>query len=704
MSTIINKKPLILIASLFCLFSLCIPSTVVSDWSCSGPYGGDINILARSTTNPDVIYAGTDSGIFKSVDNGNVWTETNLPAFLVRSLVVAPDNANIVYTGLDHGGPPVPSEHGVYKSEDGGTTWVPSGLPGARVNTLVIDPGNSDILYAGAGKPESSYTDEVIGVFKSEDAGTTWQSLVSPDGLLDAITALIIDPENSSHIYVGLYGTNFNFLKIKIGSPAWPTAVVSNGDGIVEFFINPAIAGSLIPAIIQAVVVGDDIYFSPDSSIGALDKGETSWALAFANTPTVSLNPPWLLAVDTNAVPYITYFGTKCGFLGCDTELFKYDGVWSPIMNGLPLGAPSSMSIDPRNRSVLLGLAEVGIYGSSDQGASWSNSSQGLNNTSITGLAVLPSNSRTVLATVSGETFNLAKTTNSGITWEYLPNSPTNLSAVVVDPSNEAIIWAGDGPRSARSFFINKSEDGGLNWTRIDIFTSTANISTGVSDIVINPTDSNNVLVGFYAEGVLARTTDGGLSWQQLGFGTTALVADPNNPNTVYSGKAQTGQVFTYTDVWGTWNIEGITPLSGIGNVRNMTMDTLSRLYVAASDGLWRRENAQWTKLAGLPTDDINAVAIDSTGVIFAGTGGDGVFVSIDDGANWTPYNASLGAQNVNKLALSEAGIKTLYAGTGGGGVWVQAVNLSAPDLGITPSDQGGDGGGGTCFIATSHK
>lgn len=680
MSIIIKQNSFFLVASLFGVFSLLITTTALSDWSSSGPYGGDVNILARSVSNPDVIYAGTDSGIFISMDNGNVWVRTNLPEFLVRSLVVSPDNVDIVYAGLDHGGPPVPSEAGVYKSEDGGTTWAPSGLPGGRVNTLVIDPNNPDILYAGTGKPESSYTDEVIGVFKSEDAGATWQSLVPPDGLIDAVTALAIDLDNSNYIYTGLYGSNFNFLKIKIGSPAWPTAVVGDGYGIVTFSMQPV---SQIPAIIRAVVAGDDIYFSPDSSIGTLDKGETFWGSE--NAPRVSLNPPWLLAVDTNAVPFIPYFGTKCDFLGCDTELFKDEGNWNPIMTGLPLGAPSSISIDSRDRSLLLGLSEAGIYRSTNQGDTWSNSGQGLNNTYITGLAVLPSNSSTVLATVSGDTFNLARTTNSGASWEYLTDSPMHLSVVAVDPNNEAIIWVGDGARSARSFFVHKSENNGLNWTSIQFLTSTTTISTGVSDIVINPNDSNDVLVGSFTDGVLARTTDGGLSWQQLGFSTTAVVIDPNNPNTIYTGKRQTGQVFEYTDVWETWNSTEITPLSGIGSVRNMAMDTLSRLYVAASDGLWQRENAQWTKLGGLPTDDIKAIAIDSTGIIFVGTRSDGVFVTIDDGDNWTPYNTSLEVQNINELALSVVGTKTVYAGTGGG-VWSQVVSLGVADINIVPS------------------
>jgi hypothetical protein len=56
------------------------------------------------------------------------------------------------------------------------------------------------------------------------------------------------------------------------------------------------------------------------------------------------------------------------------------------------------------------------------------------------------------------------------------------------------------------------------------------------------------------------------------------------------------------------------------------------------------------------------------------GTGGDGVFVSDDEGSIWTPLNDGLGNLNINKLAISKIEPKTLLAGTAYGGVW--SLNL----------------------------
>lgn len=649
-----------------------------ADWKSTGPYGGKINALARSMSNPDVVYAGTSGGVFKSVDDGDTWTGSGLPEFLVRSLAVAPNNANVLYAGLDHGGPPTPVEQGIYKSEDGGVTWRPFGLPGARVNTIAIDPGNPDVIYAGTGKPESSYSGEVVGIFKSTESGTNWQEVLSAG--IDAVASLLIDPDNTAYVYAGVYSGD-NFRKSANGGDSWLSRHVGySSHAIVALAMMATLQiAPGIPAAIYAVVAGDDVYWSQDSGVGVLDRGETTWYPRSA--PQVSLNPPWLIAEDTSTIPFVTYFASKCDLPGCVCEMFKRDPQdlnypdWTAVTIGLPLGAPASLTIDSRNQSLLLGLAEAGVYKSTTRGASWINSDKGLNNTPIVGLALALNASETAWATVGGGTFHLARTFTGGDSWEYMPGSPTNLGAVAVDPQNAAVLWTGDGVQAKRSFFVHRSEDGGLHWTSIEFLTYTASTSTGVSSIVINPNDSNDILVGTSGfDGVLARTTNGGLNWQQLGFSTTALAADPNDPGIVYSGKAQTGQVFQYLNVWETWGASEITPIVGIGNVRDLAVDFNSRLYLAASDGLWRRENSVWTKLAGLPTNDITAVAIESTESVYVGTGDEGVFVSHDGGEPWLAFNEGLETRVIRKLAISKGLPRVLYAGTGQHGVWSRTV------------------------------
>ncbi|MGB5619943.1 MAG: hypothetical protein WBM78_24095, partial [Desulfobacterales bacterium] len=169
-----------------------------------------------------------------------------------------------------------------------------------------------------------------------------------------------------------------------------------------------------------------------------------------------------------------------------------------------------------------------------------------------------------------------------------------------------------------------------------------------------------------------------------IGFSTTALAVDPNNPNVVYQGKMQTGQVFRYTNVWGAFVPTNITPPAGIGDVWDIVVDTNSQVFVTASDGLWRWNGSEWTTLSGLPSSIITAVAIDNStdpGTIFAGTANQGVFVSQGSESNWAPFNDALGNLTITELVISSVHPKILYAGTAYGGVWRRALDACQCDF-----------------------
>ena len=84
------------------------------------------------------IYAGTEGGaanIFSSTDYGTTWTKSNrLPVYQVRSLALT---ENKVFAGTDSG---------VFLSTNNGTNWTNVGLPNTFIWSLALN--NSD-LYAG---------------------------------------------------------------------------------------------------------------------------------------------------------------------------------------------------------------------------------------------------------------------------------------------------------------------------------------------------------------------------------------------------------------------------------------------------------------------------------------------------------------------------------------------------------------------------
>src|SRR5499426_4289409 len=88
-----------------------------------------------------------------------------------------PGQPNVFYIGVNNGG--------VWKTTDYGHTWNPifDDQPTGSIGALAIAPSNPNIVYVGSGeglrRPDLSVGD---GIYKSTDAGGTWQHL----GLRDA--------------------------------------------------------------------------------------------------------------------------------------------------------------------------------------------------------------------------------------------------------------------------------------------------------------------------------------------------------------------------------------------------------------------------------------------------------------------------------------------------------------------------------------
>ncbi|MBD3300672.1 MAG: hypothetical protein GF347_04950 [Candidatus Moranbacteria bacterium] len=94
----------------------------------------------------DVVYVGTDIGIFKSMDGGVTWgqlsTLENPEGIRIRAMAIGGYNSDIIYY----------TSRGVfYKSFDGGLTWQSTELKIPHpINDMAIDPANPDLIYLGA--------------------------------------------------------------------------------------------------------------------------------------------------------------------------------------------------------------------------------------------------------------------------------------------------------------------------------------------------------------------------------------------------------------------------------------------------------------------------------------------------------------------------------------------------------------------------
>jgi photosystem II stability/assembly factor-like uncharacterized protein len=135
--------------------------------------------IAADGWNPGILYAGADYHVLKSTDFGESWTA--VANLSVYSLALARPSTVLAGT-----------VRGVYRSSDAGASWQPIGLGKYSVLALAVDPGNPLEIYAGTRR----------GVLKTVDGGRNWRLL---GGLLQHVTCLQLDPVTPKVLYAGTY-------------------------------------------------------------------------------------------------------------------------------------------------------------------------------------------------------------------------------------------------------------------------------------------------------------------------------------------------------------------------------------------------------------------------------------------------------------------------------------------------------------------
>jgi uncharacterized protein (TIGR03437 family) len=108
-----------------------------------------------------------------------------------RSLLINPQNTNIMYAGAVTGG--------IWKTVDGGLNWSLLTDPSANITVgyMVMDPTNPNVIYAGTGESYQGYLGQ--GIYKSTD-GSTFNFLPATSSFT-YVNRLAIGHSNPQHIY-----------------------------------------------------------------------------------------------------------------------------------------------------------------------------------------------------------------------------------------------------------------------------------------------------------------------------------------------------------------------------------------------------------------------------------------------------------------------------------------------------------------------
>ncbi|HYJ92953.1 MAG TPA: hypothetical protein VEV84_16705, partial [Pyrinomonadaceae bacterium] len=179
-------------------------------WRMIGPFRAGRTVgVSGIPSQPNVFYMGVNNGgVWKTTDAGRTWQPIfdDQPTGSIGDLAIAPSNPSVIYVGSGEGlqRPDLSTGDGMYKSIDAGQSWQHLGLrEGQQIASIAIDPNNENRLFVAVlGHPYGP--NEERGVYRSTDGGRTFQKALYVDQDTGAFQ-VEFDPRNSQILYADMW-------------------------------------------------------------------------------------------------------------------------------------------------------------------------------------------------------------------------------------------------------------------------------------------------------------------------------------------------------------------------------------------------------------------------------------------------------------------------------------------------------------------
>ncbi|MBV6479075.1 MAG: hypothetical protein HGGPFJEG_01836 [Ignavibacteria bacterium] len=607
-------------------------------WTLVGPTNieGRVTCLAIHPVNPQIIYTGTaNGGLWKSTNFCQSWVSVfdNQNTSSIGALAIDPQNPLVIYCGTGEANS-LRSYYpgtGIYKSTDGGESWSLSGLDSSfTIGNISINPFNSNEVYVAAGGWTRRKNPQ-RGIYKSSDAGQTWQRKLFISDSVSAIDVLV-DPNNGSRIYGAMWERLRREDYIKYGGQYSGLFVSTNsGENWTQlgggFPVNDATLGRISLDISKA---NSQIIYALTAAANGNSRGlykSTNWGGS------------WTL-INASAAPSSNYawFNRIC-------------------------------KADPSNAEKLF-CGGLNMYLSTNGGTGFSTIAE--SHVDHHAVAFAPSNSNYIAV---GNDGGIDYSTNGGSTWLYSNSLPiTQFYAGDIDFSNPSVLMGG-------------AQDNGTNKTTGSVGGWFSVYGGDGFYCLVDYTNSQRVYASSQ-NGGLVRSINGGSSFSGATSGLdlnytnwmTPYVMDKNNPLVLYCG---TYKIHKTTNGMQSW-----TPISPDlanghrGNLGTITTVDVSKsnpnvVYCGTDDAnVWVTTNGgtNWTKInSGLPYRWVTRVAIhpDSANVCYVtlsgykvDSTGSHIFRTSNYGATWFSIRGNLPDAPVNDIIIDPANTNVLYIAT----------------------------------------
>jgi len=332
----------------------------------------DNHAYAIHPSNPNIIYAVNDDGVYMSTDFGSSYTNIG---FGMQS--------GQMYNGLSCS--TTDSLLSLVQSQDhipgyrylGSSVWDHNSAVD-EVGWTAIDPQNDNIMYA-ADRFGSS-------IYKSTNRGASFFYLGSfTSGAWNS--PFVVSPSNTNILYFGTY----DIYKSTNAGGIWSNIKSSIDGG------NPALSMAISSTDPNIVFVGT-APINHHAHIYKTTNGGSNWIDV---TGTLPDRYPMNIEIDpqNSNIVYIAFGGFGTGHLFKTTDAGT---TWSDMTGILPDVPTTAVIVDPLNSNIVYAGNDIGVYVSTDAGNSWSSFSTGLPDAVIVAdLAISPSN-RTIRVATHG--------------------------------------------------------------------------------------------------------------------------------------------------------------------------------------------------------------------------------------------------------------------------------------------------------------